>query len=207
MIATTVPDRIGQAGTGLPDPRRLVALGEPGRLLALDPGTSRTAWVALDLVTRRPLGFGIDPNEELLVRLRRGGGAFDLVVIEKVESFGMAVGAEVFETVFWSGRFAEAVDPTPVERIGRKAVKVALCGDPRAKDPNIRQALIDRYGGRVRAIGTKDSPGPLHGVAKDVWAALAVGLAWLDGASRMDAIGDRTAPLGRPVAPTGDDAS
>jgi hypothetical protein len=206
VIGTTTAEQQGRVDAGHPAPRRLVALGQPGRLLALDPGTDRTAWIALDLSSRRPLGFGIEPNDELLGRLRRGGRAFDLVVIEKVESFGMAVGAEVFETVFWSGRFAEAVDPTPVERIGRKTVKVALCGDPRAKDPNVRQALIDRYGGKASAIGTKASPGPLHGVAKDVWAALAVGVAWLDGAACMDATPWATAPLGRPVAPTGDDA-
>ena len=178
-----------------------------GPILAIDPGTSRSAWIALELPSRRPLDFGIDPNEELLERLRRDGSAFDRVVIEKVESFGMAVGAEVFETVFWSGRFAEAVDPTPVERIGRKAVKVALCGDPRAKDPNIRQALIARYGGKGTAVGRKASPGPLHGVRKDVWAALAVGVAWLDGAARMEATPIGTAPLGGPVAPAVGDPS
>jgi hypothetical protein len=177
-----------------------------GTVLAIDPGTTRSAWIVLELPSRRPLGFGIDPNEELLARLRRDTGAFDLVVIEKVESFGMAVGAEIFETVFWSGRFAEAVDPTPVERIGRKAVKVALCGAARAKDPNVRQALIDRYGGKATAIGTKAAPGPLHGVAKDVWAAVAVGVAWLDGAARMDATPSGTAALGGPVAPTSGDA-
>jgi hypothetical protein len=176
-----------------------------GTVLAIDPGTTRSAWIALELPSRRPLGFGIDPNEELLGRLRGGTPAFELVIIEKVESFGMAVGAEVFETVFWSGRFAEAVDPVPVERIGRKVVKVALCRDPRAKDPNIRQALIDRYGGKATAVGTKASPGPLHGVAKDVWAALAVGVAWLDGAARMEATPMDTAPLDRPVAPTGEE--
>ena len=132
-------------------------------------------------MTRRPLGFGIEPNERLVLRLRQVREAFALVVIEKVESFGMAVGEEVFETVFWSGRFAEAVDPVPVGRLGRRAVKLAICGDPRAKDPNIRQALIDRYGGKDRAVGTKAAPGPLHGVAKDVWAALAVAIAWLEG--------------------------
>jgi hypothetical protein len=157
-----------------------VALGPPDRLLALDPGTSRSAWIALDGRTLRPLGFGIEGNEALVERLRAGREAFDLVVIEKVESFGMAVGEEVFETVFWSGRFAEAVDPVPVRRLGRRAVKLAICGDPRAKDPNIRQALIDRYGGKDRAIGTKSSPGPLHAIARDVWAALALGLTWLE---------------------------
>jgi hypothetical protein len=95
----------------------------------------------------------------------------------------MAVGEEVFETVFWSGRFAEAVNPVPVARLGRRAVKLAICGDSRAKDPNIRQALIDRYGGKECAIGTKHLPGPLHAIVRDVWAALALGVAWLEARS------------------------
>ena len=107
----------------------------------------------------------------------------DVVVIEKIESYGMAVGAEVFDTVWWAGRFAEAASRVPVVMLPRRAVKLALCGDSRAKDANIRQALIDRYGGKERAIGTKATPGPLHGIAKDVWAALAVGIAWLERAS------------------------
>jgi hypothetical protein len=67
-----------------------------------------------------------------------------------------------------------------VARLGRRAVKVAICGDSRAKDPNIRQALIDRYGGKERAIGNKNLTGPLHAIARDVWAALALAVAWLE---------------------------
>jgi hypothetical protein len=154
-------------------------------LLAVDPGTTRSAWV--NVVGDVLLGFGILPNEQLLTWFRvldhPVEGGVDQVVIEKIESFGMAVGAEIFETVFWSGRFAEAADPMPVDRIGRRAVKLHLCGDARAKDSNIRQALIDRYGGvggKQSAIGLKASPGPLYGVSKDVWAALAVACTWAD---------------------------
>jgi hypothetical protein len=153
-------------------------------LLAIDPGTARSAWV--NVVGDVLLGFGILPNEQLLTWFRvldPVEGGIDQMVIEKVESYGMAVGADVFETVFWSGRFAEAAEPLPVHRIGRKAVKLHLCGDTRAKDSNIRQALIDRYGGvggKRAAIGLKASPGPLYGVSKDVWAALAVAVTWLE---------------------------
>ena len=84
-------------------------------------------------------------------------------------------------------------------------MKLAICGDSRAKDPNIRQALIDRYGGKEQAIGTKHLPGPLHAIVRDVWAALALGVAWLERDWRMDATTLGTAPLGRPVAPMGDD--
>jgi len=58
-------------------------------------------------------------------------------------------------------------------------VKLHLCGSARAKDTNIRQALIDRYGGSA-AIGKKAAPGPLYGVSKDVWSALAVAVTAAD---------------------------
>ena len=93
----------------------------------------------------------------------------------------MAVGAEVFRTVHWSGRFAEALHPTPVFLLPRKAVKIHLCNSLRAKDANIRQALLDRYGGKSAAVGRKAEPGPLYGVHADVWAALAVAVTYADG--------------------------
>ena len=140
-------------------------------VFAIDPGTTRSAWVLLG--RGAPVEHGIVDNEDLLDILVEGPGG--CVVIEKVESFGMAVGAEVFETVFWAGRFAQA-SPSPFDRIGRKAVKAHLCGSTRAKDANIRQALIDRFGGpdSIR------KGGPLYGVKADIWAALAVAVTWRD---------------------------
>ena len=45
----------------------------------------------------------------------------------------------------------------------------------RAKDSNIRQALLDLYGGDKRkAIGIKAEPGPLYGIKSHMWAALGV---------------------------------
>lgn len=148
------------------------------RTLAIDPGTHRSAWVLFE--DREPFLFGFDSNDEVVamcdwLSIRNDPDRFT-VVIEKVESFGMAVGAEVFETVRWAGRFEQAAQPAPVVRIGRKAVKMALCGSPRAKDPNIRQAVIDRFGG----VAATKKGGVLHGMARDVWAAAAVGLTYLE---------------------------
>ncbi|MBV8782506.1 MAG: hypothetical protein JO353_14005, partial [Phycisphaerae bacterium] len=51
----------------------------------------------------------------------------------------------------------------------------------RAKDGNIRQALIDRFGPtKERAIGKKKSPGPLYGMSGDCWSALAVAVTYAD---------------------------
>ena len=72
--------------------------------------------------------------------------------------------------------------PKPAE-LTRRAVKLHLCGSARAKDTNIRAALIDRFGGtggRRAAVGLKASPGPLYGIRSHEWAALAVAVTWHD---------------------------
>jgi hypothetical protein len=77
----------------------------------------------------------------------------------------------------WAGRFAEAAHRVPVVLLPRRAVKLALCGDSRAKDANIRQAFIDRFGGSA-AIGRKAAPGPLYVISRDVWSALAIAVTY-----------------------------
>jgi hypothetical protein len=107
----------------------------------------------------------------------RGGVAHRSTRMPADESYGMAVGAEVFDTVLWAGRFAEAARRVPVVMLPRRAVKLALCGDSRAKDANIRQALLDRFGGSA-AVGRKAAPGPLYGISRDVWSALAIAVTY-----------------------------
>jgi len=143
-------------------------------ILAIDPGSFQSAWLRFD--DARPQGFGITAND-VLAKALRSGGLPDVVVIEKIESYGMAVGAEVFDTVWWAGRFAEAASRVPVVMLPRRAVKLALCGDSRAKDANIRQALLDRFGGSA-AVGRKSAPGPLYGISRDVWSALAIAVTY-----------------------------
>jgi hypothetical protein len=143
------------------------------RLLAIDPGPEQSAWLVWleDAVE----DMGIEPNDSLLAKVRRGCFAnCQAVAIEKVASFGMPVGAEVFETVFASGRFAEACRGIPLYRPSRMSIKMHLCHSARANDATIRQALIDRFGGKEHAIGRKAAPGPLYGVHADLWSALAV---------------------------------
>ena len=93
----------------------------------------------------------------------------------------MAVGQEVFRTVHWAGRFTEAAESQrhTVEQLTRREVKLHLCGSMRAKDPNIRQVLLDRFGGDD-ARGTKAHPGPLYGIANDVWSALAIAVVYTE---------------------------
>ena len=164
------------------------------RILAIDPGNVQSAWVVYERFAWEKRGkvleLGLEPNETVLYVVKAGTGA-DICLIEQVRSFGMAVGQTVFDTIWWAGRFAQArVDARgQYEMVPRMAVKTALCHDSRAKDANIRQALIDRFGpSRQQAMGTKKSPGPLYGVKKDIWSALAIAVAWSDervGAARI----------------------
>jgi hypothetical protein len=48
----------------------------------------------------------------------------------------------MFDTVLWAGRFARVAHRVPVVLPPRRAMKLALCGDSRAKDANIREALL-----------------------------------------------------------------
>jgi len=140
-------------------------------VLAIDPGPTESAWVLWD--GSRLHGMGIDPNETALLRV--GGSLADRLAVEMVASYGMAVGEEVFSTVFWAGRLVQAWGGQDWTGIYRLDVKLHLCHSARAKDSNIRQVLIDRLG----PPGTKAKPGVTYGVRTHLWSALAVAVtAW-----------------------------
>ena len=149
------------------------------KILAIDPGNIESAYCIIDTKTYKPLLFGKIKNEEILKCLQNNKYCdFNMIkdiVIEMIESFGMPVGKEVFETCVWIGKFAEA-SGLKENYIYRKEEKMNLCQSMRAKDSNIRQALIDRFG----IVGTKKNPGWFYGFKKDIWSAYAVGVTYLD---------------------------
>ena len=155
------------------------------RVLAIDPGPEQSAYVSYG--GGRPTIFGkVDNDQMLLVVLPQLDDKCTTLVIEQVAAMGMAVGAEVFETVFWSGRFAQAWLGV-WDRVKRHEVKIHLCHNMRAKDANIRQALLDRYGGKEKAIGKKKAPGPLYGISGDCWSALAIAITWQETKQQIQA--------------------
>lgn len=159
-------------------------------ILAIDPGPSESAYVLWD--GSRIADFGKVPNAEMLslIRSEPYRANHGHLVIEMIACYGMAVGAEVFETCVWIGRFIERADRRAATfRLTRNQVKNHLCHSSKANDSNIRQAIIDRFGGKAAAIGKKATPGPLYGVSGDVWAALAVALTWSDQRGALDVPG------------------
>ena len=145
-------------------------------LLAIDPGTTHSGWVLVNEMGE-PQCSGESDNHEVLAMAREHGGP---VAIERVVSYGMAIGKETIETIEWIGRFWQVAGANRTRLIPRKEVCKHICNDGRAKDPNIRQALIDRWGGKAEAVGTVKKPGPLYKVKGHAWSALAVAVTALE---------------------------
>jgi hypothetical protein len=141
-------------------------------IFAIDPGNEQSGFAILE--NGRVKESGVRSNEDMLREIDLTFIAYPEVefAIEMIASYGMPVGADVFETCLWIGRFVERIATCgKVARlVFRRDVKMHLCASPRAKDPHIRQALIDKLG----PPGTKKAPGGTHGVKSHAWAALAV---------------------------------
>lgn len=144
---------------------------------AIDPGTEKSALLLWDGVAVKESFF---EDNRTIRNIISGHGYGQHLVIEKVESYGMAVGKETFETVYWSGIFAEAHGLSNTSRMGRGEIKMFHCGTKRATDSNVRMAILDRFGGKDRAIGNKRCPGPLYAVTGHLMQALALAIAWTE---------------------------
>ena len=133
-------------------------------LLAIDPGSEQSAFVLYTTADKEIHEKGILENSEILNLVAHE--VYDKLIIEMIACYGMPVGKTVFETCVWIGRLIEAAK-RPYHFIYRKDEKMFLCNSMKAKDSNIRQALIDLLGKEK----TK-------GCSKDMWAALAVAVTY-----------------------------
>lgn len=176
-------------------------------ILAIDPGRDKSGYVLFDEETSMIRRAGIDPNPLILRHIA--------VSIAARHPRVVIIGTDVIETARWSGRFEQAAISRwgrEVAWLSRKTVATELCGDSRAGDGDIRQALIDRWGGKDKAIGGRRCqlchgkgwrgqdhnecqdcagtgyehlPGPLHGTRTDEWQALGLAVAYSDIAARV----------------------
>lgn len=153
-------------------------------ILSIDPGTKLSAYVVGDSYT--PIAFAKIDNNELLSLIPTLIEKYSIEesAIEMIASYGARVGREIFETCVWIGRFHEAISRcgAKVTYIYRKDVKMNLCGKTKAKDTDIRKALIARFAKHdfINGKGTKDNPDIFAGVVADIWAACGVLVAYID---------------------------
>lgn len=135
-------------------------------ILGIDPGSKQSGYVFLGNGSSQPiLEADVKDNNEVLNIIRTGN--YDVLAIENIRGYGIVAGDDTFDTCTWIGRFDSE---QKAMLIGRKDIKKHLCGNTTTNDKYVRQALIDRYGEQ----GTKRNKGPLFGIARHMWAALAV---------------------------------
>lgn len=150
-------------------------------IIGVDPGTEMSAYVVFESANQaEPIkSYGYVSNDELLLALREKtivpkDGTPYVFVFEFFESMGQRVGVESIETICWTGRMLEACKNW--HRLKRTDVKLHLCGSRRAKDPDIRRVLLDRFGGDASGR----AGGPLAKIKKHLWSALAVAVTYAD---------------------------
>jgi hypothetical protein len=156
------------------------------RILSIDPGTLISGWLIYNNKTHKIEDKGITDNYglKLLIKSKIEDDLFNSVAVEMIASYGMAVGREVFETCLYIGQIMQLMDDNfiPCKLIYRREVKDYICHNGKAKDRDIRQALIDEFprigGGKIPQIGTKNEQGRLYGITSHMWAALGVAITY-----------------------------
>ncbi len=155
-------------------------------ITAIDPGSDKSAFVYWDTETERVGRHGIVPNEVLVDELTTIWR--DSLVIEDMQwrGFTKGVGKEVFPTLIWIGQFKQAGRLTNCEifLLKRPAIKKHMLGKVIGTDGEVRHAILWRFGGTEKAIGTKAAPGPVYGLRTHEWQALAVALTHADMTAR-----------------------
>lgn len=151
-----------------------------GRVLGIDPGTLASGWAVWD---GSLVAHGNSENRFLVSEIAAAlPGPTNAVAIEMIGNYGtgMPAGKTTFHTCLWIGvfmrDFKELWGAQP-SLVLRPSVKAAVCGNPRAKDGNVIQALKDQIGDK----GTKGAPGPLFGISSHAWQALALAYAFKNG--------------------------
>jgi len=162
------------------------------KILAIDPGTTESGWILLNIDTIKKTISIIDkyhsPNDKMNKTIYKSEkfSPGTTVVIEDIVSYGMAIGQSTLDTAKWAGRFFQkAIDSgcEDVFYLSRPEIKLNLCHSKRAKDGNLIRVLKDRFG----EFGTKKNPGPLYklkgmpsGMIGHAWSALALAIAFIN---------------------------
>ena len=146
-------------------------------ILAIDPGTTLSAYCICDYDTLKPIEFGKVDNIELLNSVVDKITNYKIknVAIEYMQSYSMGVGKSVFETCYFIGRLTDRIlqntDVEEITPIFRNDEKMGTVGSMKANDTVIRHFLIDKFAQHdfKTGKGTKDNKDWFYGFKADIW--------------------------------------
>ena len=120
------------------------------KIIGIDPGNEETAYAVM-AEDYTVIEADKQANDQFLdytlPALIRSG--INTVVVEGIQSYGMAVGKTVFETCYIVGecRRVAKLEGAEVRIYARPEYARALVGGMKVKDSTVRQALMTRFGG------------------------------------------------------------
>lgn len=168
-------------GGAVPVAPRRQARGMTDRVMGIDPGPTVSGWAVYDGTD--PVVCGVDGNDDVvaMVKIAQARGPVTLV-IERVQNYGRNVGKSLFDTLYWSGRFAQAGYDSGhvVQRLYFMDVRQHFVGKKLARERDVWLKLVERYGGAERAVGTRKAPGTIAHVKGHARSAFALALTWWD---------------------------
>lgn len=115
-------------------------------ILGIDPGSTDSAFCLIDTDYRIKDADKL-PNAKMIGYIT--DMPFSIAAIESIQSYGMAVGREVFETCYMIGRIQQKIFSLggKFALIPRPEYTRRLCGVQKVNDAILRQALLLRFGG------------------------------------------------------------
>ena len=124
-------------------------------IIGVDPGPTESAY-CLVTPTYEVFQAGKIPNAQMVAMLKQPPTEL-VAVIEGIQSYGMPVGREVFDTCYQVGRLLQVCDDNdiPTHIYNRPEYSRAICGAGKVTDAVLRQALLLRFGADTKG-------GPLH---------------------------------------------
>lgn len=173
------------------------------KIMAIDPGTTESAYVILD--NQYQILSADKVGNDVILSIIADAPGLDAVIIEDIEprysstdrsAAGAVMGQSTIETIKAFGRFSwqASLRGLMVGSIFRRDERSCLIPTkrnglpplpetaPKHADGQIRSSLIRRFArhDKERGRGTKANPDTFYGFRGDMWQAMAVGVTWLD---------------------------
>lgn len=153
------------------------------QVYSVDPGQTISGWCCYSANT--PVAAGVDENETVLAMIQANGPS--ALILERVQNYGRILGRSTFDTIYWTGRFAQAGYERghTVQRLYFADVREHFCGRrSKVKERDVWLKIVERYGGAEIAVGTRKQPGTIAHVKGHARSAFALALTWWDRTQR-----------------------